>query len=76
MRIGRIQNDIDVLWDLAVHDIAILEFISKSRALNVRAIPLTKLINKVTSVLLFIQYENFNASINCSWLSPLKVRDI
>lgn len=72
---GKVQQDTDVLWDLAVHDVAILEVLIHQQAVNVQAIALTKHLEKVTSLQLVIHYEKSIASVNCSWLSPIKIRD-
>lgn len=72
---GKVQEDTNVLWDLAVHDIAILELILNQKANTVQAIPLSTYLGKVTSSQLIISYDRTIASINSSWLSPLKVRD-
>ena len=38
INLGLIQNDINVIWDLAVHDLSILDFIQKSNPIYVSAV--------------------------------------
>jgi predicted dehydrogenase len=73
---GKIQPDTDVIWDLAVHDLAILDLFINRDAKKVWAFPLTKDGNNATSALIVVDYDGIHATINCSWMSPMKIRDI
>jgi predicted dehydrogenase len=76
INLGLIQNDINVMWDLAVHDLAILNFIEKRKPKIVSAVGHKHFKSKpVTSAYLTIKYDNnFVAHINVNWLSPVKIR--
>ena len=76
INLGLIQNDINVMWDLAVHDLAILNFIENRKPKIVSAIGHKHFKSKpVTSAYLTIKYDNnFVAHINVNWLSPVKIR--
>ena len=37
MNLGLIQNDVNVVWDLAAHDISILEFLFAEKPVSVAA---------------------------------------
>ena len=76
INLGLIQNDINVMWDLAVHDLAILNFIENRKPKIVSAIGHKHFKSKpITSAYLTIKYDNnFVAHINVNWLSPVKIR--
>ena len=76
MEFDFIQNDINVLWDLAVHDLSILNYIYKESPFSVSAVGHRHFKSKpITSAFMTLQYSsNFIAHINVSWLSPVKIR--
>ena len=76
INLGLIQNDINVLWDLAVHDLSILSYINKESPLSVSAVGHQHFPSKpITSAFMTLKYKsNFVAHINVSWLSPVKIR--
>ena len=76
INLGLIQNDINVLWDLAVHDLAILNYICDDVPLFVSSVGHKHFKSKpATSAYMTIKYKsNFIAHINANWLSPVKVR--
>ncbi len=76
INLGLIQNDINVMWDLAVHDLAILNFVENRKPKIVSAVGHKHFKSKpVTSAYLTVKYDNnFVAHINVNWLSPVKIR--
>ncbi len=76
INLGLIQNDINVIWDLAVHDLAILNYIYTKKPILVSAIGHKHFSSKpITSAYLTLKYKaNFVAHINVNWLSPVKIR--
>ena len=76
INLGLIQNDINVMWDLAVHDLAILNFVENRKPKLVSAVGHKHFKSKpVTSAYLTVKYDNnFVAHINVNWLSPVKIR--
>lgn len=77
INLGLIQKDINVIWDLACHDISILSYILNERPISVLA-SASKFISKQEEIAdLIISYENdIKAHISVSWLSPVKIRSI
>lgn len=78
INLGLIQPDINVLWDLAPHDISILNFLYNKKPKSVSAIG-TRHITDDTEELahMNIKYEDgFCAHIHVSWLSPVKLRQM
>lgn len=76
INLGLIQNDINVLWDLAVHDLSILNYLYKDSPIAVSAVGHKHFVSKpITSAFMTLKYKsNFIAHINVSWLSPVKIR--
>ena len=76
INLGLIQNDINVLWDLAVHDISIFNFLKNEKHTQVSCIGHKYISSKPeTAAFLTLKYKtNFIAHINVNWLSPVKIR--
>jgi len=78
INLGLFQPDINVLWDLAPHDISILHFLVKEKPYSVNAIGVSHTNNGIENIAyLTINYQsNFIAHFHCSWSSPVKLRTI
>ena len=76
INLGLFQPDVNVLWDLAPHDLSILFHLVPYKPLSVNAVGISHTSNQIENVAyLTINYENdFIAHFNCSWTSPVKVR--
>jgi len=76
INLGLFQSDINVLWDLAPHDISILNYIVNDRPYSVNATGITHTNNQIENIAyLTVNYNSgFIAHFNCSWSSPVKVR--
>jgi len=76
INLGLFQPDINVLWDLAPHDISILNYLIKEEPYSVNAIGTTHTNNQIENIAyLTIKYNSgFIAHFNCSWTSPVKLR--
>ena len=76
INLGLFQPDINVLWDLAPHDISILNYIIHERPYSVNATGVTHTGNHIENIAyLTVNYRSgFIAHFNCSWTSPVKVR--
>ena len=76
VNLGLFQQDVDVIWDLAPHDISIMDYLMPFKKLSVSATGCRYYGNGVIpKALLTIYMENNTlAHINVSWVSPVKVR--
>lgn len=78
INLGLIQNDIDVFWDLAPHDLAILDFVLPENAQPVAvAAHGTDPVGAGRACLGYLTLPLRNggiAHINVNWLSPTKIR--
>jgi predicted dehydrogenase len=74
--LGIFQKDVDVVWDLAPHDISILGYIFGAAPLRVSAHGGAYVQRDVSDVAqLTLQYpDGMMALVHLSWLSPSKVR--
>lgn len=74
--LGLFQQDVNVMWDLAAHDVSILLFLVKEKPISVQASGVSHTKNGVENIAyIIIKYRSgFVAHINCSWSSPVKIR--
>ena len=75
VNLGLFQHDVNVVWDLAPHDLAIMDHVIKERAEAVVATG-EKHLNGVEDIAFITVYfpKRIIAHINVNWLSPVKVR--
>ncbi len=76
INLGLFQHDVNVVWDLAVHDFAILDYILKERPLSVAAHGVAHVDGhpeNLAYVTLFFA-SGAIAHINVNWLAPVKLR--
>jgi predicted dehydrogenase len=75
VNLGLFQHDINVVWDLAPHDLSILDYVIGS---NPEAISATgqKHLNGHEDIAFITLYfpDSIIAHVNVNWLSPVKVR--
>jgi predicted dehydrogenase len=76
INLGLFQPDINVLWDLAPHDISILTYLMNDTPYSVNATGISHTNNGIENIAyMTVNYEtDFIAHFNCSWTSPVKVR--
>jgi len=78
INLGIFQYDSNVIWDLASHDISILEYLFNESPEKIQTIAISHTKNKIENMAylsLFYKTNKF-AHINVSWSSPVKVRRI
>ena len=75
VNLGLFQHDVNVLWDLAPHDLSIMDYLIAAKPEAVVATGETHL-NGVADVAFMTVYfpRKIIAHINVNWLSPVKVR--
>jgi predicted dehydrogenase len=76
INLGLFQPDINVLWDLAPHDISILTYLISEVPESINATGISHTKNKIENIAYLT--VNYNSSLiahfTCSWSSPVKVR--
>ncbi len=75
VNLGLFQHDVSVIWDLAPHDLSIMDFLIQEKPEAVIATGESHL-NHVADVAFITIYfpGNTIAHVNVNWLSPVKVR--
>ena len=76
VNLGLFQHDVDVLWDLAPHDLSIIDYLVGKPSEAVVATGESHTSNGLVDVAYMTIYypDNVIAHINVNWLSPVKVR--
>lgn len=75
VNLGLFQHDIDVLWDLAPHDLSIVDYLIGRKPEAVVATGASHLNGLADVAFMTIYYpDNVIAHINVNWMSPVKVR--
>jgi predicted dehydrogenase len=75
VNLGLFQHDVNVVWDLAPHDLSIMDYIIQARSEAVVATGQTHL-NGYEDVAFITLYfpDKVIAHLNVNWLSPVKIR--
>jgi predicted dehydrogenase len=80
LNLGLFQKDINVTWDLAPHDLAIMLYIlgSDAESVNCTGVDAAKISEKIEAITsLSVKFKNgVFANIQSSWLDPNKVREM
>jgi predicted dehydrogenase len=76
VNLGLFQHDVNVIWDLAVHDLAIMDYVIGAKPYAVAATGMSHVQGRPENIAyLTLMFEsNLIAHINVNWLAPLKVR--
>ncbi|MBL0315160.1 MAG: Gfo/Idh/MocA family oxidoreductase [Flavobacteriales bacterium] len=76
INLGLIQQDVNVLWDLAPHDISILDYLMPEKPHSVQATGVSHIHNGIENIAyLTVNYSSdFIAHFSCSWSSTVKIR--
>ncbi|MBY0359396.1 MAG: Gfo/Idh/MocA family oxidoreductase [Candidatus Obscuribacterales bacterium] len=76
--LGLFQADVNVMWDLGAHDIAIMDYLLGRTPLSVHAIGASHTENAVEDIVyLTLSFaDDLIAHVHVSWLSPVKIRQI
>jgi predicted dehydrogenase len=76
VNLGLFQHDVNVLWDLAVHDLSIMSYVLDKAPVAVSATGLSHLPGQpeYAAFLTVFFGGDMIAHINVNWLSPVKIR--
>ncbi|MDI9561152.1 MAG: Gfo/Idh/MocA family oxidoreductase, partial [Pseudomonadota bacterium] len=76
VNLGLFQHDVNVVWDLAPHDFAIMDYVVPERPLAISATGEIHY-NSIEDIAYVTVYceNNVIAHFNVNWLSPVKVRN-
>jgi len=75
VNLGLFQHDINVIWDLAPHDLSIMDYLIQNEPEAVVATGETHLNSHADVAFITVYFpHNTIAHINVNWLSPVKIR--
>jgi predicted dehydrogenase len=74
VNLGLFQHDVNVIWDLAPHDLAIMDHLIGAKPEAVSATGQCHLNGLEDVAYLTIYFSTMLAHVNVNWLSPVKVR--
>lgn len=78
INLGLFQHDVNVIWDLAVHDLAIMEYVLGASPKSISATGVAHVKGRpedVAHMTCFFE-NNLMAHFHVNWLSPVKVRQM
>jgi predicted dehydrogenase len=76
VNLGLFQHDVNVIWDLAVHDLSIMDYLLPSQPYAVSATGISHVPREpenIAYLTLFFE-NNLMAHLHVNWLAPVKVR--
>ena len=74
VNLGLFQHDVNVIWDLAPHDLSIMNYLIDSEPESVSATGQCHLNGLEDMAYLTVYFSGMLAHISVNWLSPVKVR--
>ncbi|HXU34811.1 MAG TPA: Gfo/Idh/MocA family oxidoreductase [Blastocatellia bacterium] len=76
VNLGLFQHDVNVIWDLAVHDLSIMDFVLASKPVAVSATGISHIAGQPENVAYLTLFfaDNKIAHLHVNWLAPVKVR--
>ncbi|HYX29545.1 MAG TPA: Gfo/Idh/MocA family oxidoreductase [Pyrinomonadaceae bacterium] len=76
INLGLFQRDINVLWDLAPHDLSIMDYLIERRPQAVSALGSSHIERGIENIayLVMLFEEEFIAHFHFNWLAPVKIR--
>lgn len=76
VNLGLFQHDVNVIWDLAPHDLSIMDYILAEEPVSITANGIDHLDRNLENIAFITVYfqSNIIAHFNVNWLSPVKVR--
>jgi predicted dehydrogenase len=76
VNLGLFQHDVNVIWDLAIHDLSIMDYVLPSRPVAISATGISHVPGQpenVAYITLFFPDTQI-AHVHVNWLTPVKVR--
>jgi predicted dehydrogenase len=76
VNLGLFQHDVNVIWDLAIHDLSVIEYVLPTKATAVSATGISHIPGQpenVAYITLFFPNPQI-AHVHVNWLTPVKVR--
>ena len=77
MNLGKVKNDVSAMWDLSVHDLSIIDYLSDGvEVKTVKSMGRIIYSTKPSVTFITADYGSFIANIKANWISPIKERKL
>ncbi len=78
INLGLFQHDVNVVWDLAPHDLSIMDYLIEKRPVSVSAVGSCHIGNRLENIAyLTVNFDNdVIAHFHVNWLAPVKIRTV
>ena len=78
INLGLFQHDVNVIWDLAIHDLSIMDYLLPEKPVAVSAVGIGHYDNRIENIsyLTLFFKSNCIGHIHVNWLAPVKIRRI
>ena len=76
VNLGLFQHDVNVIWDLAIHDLSVMDYVLPTKPISVSATGMSHVAGQpenVAYITLFFASAQI-AHVHVNWLTPVKVR--
>lgn len=76
VNLGLVQSDVSVLWDLAVHDLSIMDYVIGAKPVSVSALGVSHVAKQPASIAYLTVFCEGGLIGHChvNWLAPVKIR--
>ncbi len=76
VNLGLFRHDVNVLWDLAVHDLSIMDYLMSQQPCAVSATAARQVAGQTESIAYITVFfdDNVIAHVHANWMSPVKIR--
>lgn len=76
VNLGLFQHDVNVIWDLAPHDVSIMDYLLSQQPKAISATGVAHFDSKIENIAYISTYydNNLMGHIHVNWLAPVKVR--
>ncbi|GFE68216.1 Gfo/Idh/MocA family protein [Chroococcus sp. FPU101] len=76
VNLGLFQHDVNVIWDLAVHDLSMMDYVLQAHPYAVSATGMSHIAGEPENIAYLTLFfaGNLMAHIHVNWLAPVKVR--
>ncbi|HEU4434720.1 MAG TPA: Gfo/Idh/MocA family oxidoreductase [Pyrinomonadaceae bacterium] len=76
VNLGLFQHDVNVIWDLAIHDLSIIDYVLPEKPVSISTTGISHIAGQpenVAYITLFFESSQI-AHVHANWLTPVKVR--
>lgn len=76
VNLGLFQHDVNVIWDLAVHDLSIMDYVLSSKPSSVSATGISHVNSQPENIAFMTLFFDTSliAHVHVNWLAPVKIR--